>query len=83
MNKIYSTPIWQANDEDGKYAESVHVFTYDDEDEADDFQILSHNEQLASCGFKEEKTPSKGTIHRYVIDASDAYVVIRETEMSW
>lgn len=65
------------------YAELVHVFEYENEDEAEDFQILSHNEQLSMCGFKEERTPSKGTVHRYIIDADDVYVVIRETIMTW
>lgn len=89
MEKLYSTvPVKLATrdlEEEGlnAYSESVYLFKFDNEDEAEEFQILSHNEQLKLCGFKEEATPSKGTIHRYIIDASDYYVVIRETVMSW
>lgn len=88
MKKLFSTEPYNPSvniEEDylGSYSELVHVFAFKDEDEAEDFQILSHNEQLAICGFKEEKTPSKGTVHRYIIDASDAFVVVRETIMSW
>lgn len=83
MRKLFSTKPYEDNSE-GYYAELVHVFDFESEDESEDFQILSHSEQLASCGFKEEKTPAKsGTIHRYVVDASDVFVVIRETVMTW
>lgn len=83
MKKLFQTKPYE-NVEDGEfYAELVHVFEYENEDEAEDFQILSHNEQLSMCGFKEERTPSKGTVHRYLIDADDVYVVIRETIMTW
>lgn len=83
MKQLFSTKPYQTEDEDGQYAESVHVFEFESEDEAEDFQILSHSEQLSMCGFKEERTPSKGTVHRYIIDTSDVFVVIRETVMSW
>lgn len=83
MKKLFSTKPYETEDEDGQYAEAVHIFEYETEDEAEDFQILSHNEQLSMCGFKEERTPSKGTVHRYVIDPSDIFVVIRETTMTW
>lgn len=79
MKKLYSTEPYESQD----YAELVHVFEYEDDEEAEEFQVLSHSEQLASCGFKEERTPSKGTVHRYIIDASDVYVVVRETIMTW
>ena len=83
MKKLFSTKPYE-DESEGYYSELVHVFEFEDEDEAEDFQILSHNEQLSVCGFKaEEKTPSKGTVHRYIIDASDVFVVIRETVMVW
>lgn len=82
MKKLFSTKPYETTD-DGFYSETVHVFEFEDEDEAEDFQVLSHTEQIASCGFKEEKTPSKGTVHRYIVDASDVFVVIRETIMTW
>lgn len=88
MKKLYSTePIILDVDteEEGlnSYSEAVHIFKFEDDDESEDFQVLSHNEQLKMCGFKEESTPSKGTVHRYIIDAGDYYVVVRETTMSW
>lgn len=83
MKNLFSTKPYEDESED-YFAELVHVFEFEDEDEAEDFQILSHNEQLATCGFKEESTPlKKGTIHRYIVDASDVFVVIRETIMKW
>lgn len=83
MKKIFSTDSYKTHDEDGNYEEVVHIFEYETEDEADEFSILSHVEQLAACGFKEEKTPSKGTVHRYMVDAGDALVVVRESIASW
>lgn len=83
MNKIYKTDEYKINEDGDIYAEVVHIFSYETEDEAEDFSILSHEEQLKICGFKEEKTPTKGTVHRYVIDASDAFVVIRENIYTW
>lgn len=83
MKKVFSTRSADFRDSTESYSEIVHIFEFDSEDEAEDFPILSHNEQLSACGFKEERTPSKGTVHRYIVDASDNWVVIRETIMSW
>lgn len=83
MKKLFSTTPYNISEEGELYSESVHIFGFDSEDEAEDFQVLSHSEQLSLCGFKEERTPSKGKVHRYVIDPSDIFVVIRETTMEW
>lgn len=79
MKKVFESKEYT----DDNFMEKVYIFEFEDEDETEDFSVLSHSEQLAECGFKEEKTPSKGTVHRYIIDASDFTVVIRETVMSW
>lgn len=64
--------------------EEVSIFTYENDEEAEDFELLSHKEQLALCGLKEESTPEKsGTVHRYTIDPGDVFVVIRCAIMSW
>lgn len=83
MKKVFSTRSADFKDSDEYCSEIVHIFEFESEDEAEDFPILSHSEQLSACGFKEERTPSKGTVHRYVIDVSDNWVVIIETIMSW
>lgn len=83
MKKIFNTRPYSAQDEDGNFTEIVHIFEFENEDELDDFPILSHNEQLSMCGFKEEKTPIAGTIHRYLIDYSDFTVVVRENIYSY
>lgn len=84
MKKVINTPKFEEENKEGYYSECVYVFEYEDGEE-EDFQLLSHNEQLQLCGFKvEEKTPmDSGTVHRYFIDAGDVYVIIRECIYGW
>lgn len=84
--KIFNNSAKTFVDEDGsKLTESIYVFCYEDEDEADDFELLSHNEQLAELGFKESKTPNteNGSVSRYYIDFSSAFIVVRESKFEW
>lgn len=90
MELIFKTkPVSLVEEDDiegGKFesSESVSIYAFESDDEAEDFELLSHKEQLALCGLKEESTPEKsGTVHRYTIDPGDAYVVIRESVMSF
>ena len=72
--------------EDGEsLEEKVLVFEFDSEEEAEDYEMLSHNEQLAEVGLKENSTPNsnKGTVNRYYIDNSSGFLVIRENIISW
>lgn len=74
------------DEEDGStYAENVYIFQFEDEEEAEDFGLLNHNEQLSELGLKEDRTPAKGpaTVHRYFIDPGDIFVVVRENIISW
>lgn len=80
MTKLYETHSADYSEDDVQGSEKIYVYTNDDED----FELLSHNEQVAALGLsKEMPTPSKGTITRYFIDVSDFFIVVRETKMNW
>lgn len=85
MKSIFkSSPVNVNYDVEDTYIERIHVFEFEDEEESQDFGVLSNAEQLKELGFKEESTPIKGNadLHRYVIDASDVFIVVRETIIS-
>lgn len=86
MELIYKTETAIIPDEEdgGTLEETIYIYRSKDEDLAEDFELLSHAEQLELFGFKEEKTPAnKGTIHRYTIDPGEEYIVVRETTMTF
>lgn len=82
MKKLFETKPYYSNDEDGENTEVTYVFELEDE-EIDDFTILNHVEQLTLLGFKEERTPKSGTVHRYTIYPTDYTVVVVENIMKW
>lgn len=80
MTKLYETHPADYTEDDVQGSEKIYVYTNDDED----FELLSHNEQVAALGLpKEMPTPSKGAITRYFIDVSDFFIIVRETKMNW
>lgn len=84
MKIIFESPCSTIEDDETRIEEKIFVFQYDTEEEVEDFEILSHNEQLLKLGFKaEEKTPStkSGAVNRYFIDPSDSFVVVREVHI--
>lgn len=86
MVKIFESKVKEFEDEDGSVLkEKVMVFEFDDSEEDEDFELLSHNEQLQLLGLKECSTPNKehGTVNRYYIDNSDGFLVVRENIISW
>lgn len=85
MKKIFESELYGLTDEEGSVEEKIYVYAFDNADEADDFSILSHNEQLAELGFKENSTPSsnKGKVNRYFLDASDFTLIVRQTTIAW
>lgn len=80
MTKLYETHEANYYEDDIQGLEKIYIFSNDDED----FEFLSHNEQVAALGLsKEMPTPNKGTITRYFIDVSDFFIVVRETKMTY
>lgn len=84
INEIKSD-VLKDEEDNSIYAENIYIFQFEDEEEEEDFGLLSHNEQLSELGFKEDRTPAKGpaTVHRYFIDPGDVFVVVRENIISW
>lgn len=86
MIEVFRTTKTIKDEDNNDYTERVFVFEYESEDEAEDFQLLNHNEQINACALKKENsTPDKdtGTVNRYFIDFSDCFVIIKEVVMSW
>ena len=86
MIEVFKTAKSIKDEDNNDYVEKIYIFDYESEDEADDFQLLNHNEQISACGLKKENsTPDKdtGTVNRYFIDCSDCFVVVKEVVMSW
>lgn len=80
MTKLYETHTADYSEDGVQGSEKIYVYANDDED----FELLSHNEQVSALGLPNEMpTPSKGTITRYFIDVSDFFIVVRETKMTW
>lgn len=79
-------------EEDGaqmECAEQLRVFQWgDDDEEADDFELLSHNEKVAFLGLeKEAATPNgnKGKVTRHTIDGDSMtnFVIVVSNTTSW
>lgn len=85
MKKIFESEKMVVNDEELTTTNQVLVFAYEDEDEADEFPMLAHKEQLAELGLKEESTPSTNhaTFNRYFIEPSDSFVVVNATNYKY
>lgn len=86
MTKLFETSS-EFKDDGEVTVETVKVYEFDDLGEADDFSSFSHEEQCKEIGVKEEPTPSPsakhGEMRRYVFDASDALLVVREFMYKW
>lgn len=80
MDKLFETHAANYSEDGMQFSEKVYVFKNEDED----FELLSHNEQVSMLGLpKELPTPSKGSVTRYYIDVSDSFIVVRENKMAW
>lgn len=78
MVKVFESPVDTLEEEDMVVSNQIIVFKYENEDEADDFMMLAHREQLSELGLKEEATPEgeHGNLHRYSIEPNDSFVVV-------
>lgn len=84
MHKMYSLDqdydLKFFEEDEVEYLSNIYIFEYESEEEADDFGFLSFDEQLMLMGFREDKTPmGSGTVHRYVVDFDETFVIVRET----
>lgn len=83
MVKLHEAVSEVMKDEDGSsYQEKAYIFAYSSGREAEDFELLTHDEQIKACKLEKEeeiKSFSHGTtVHRYTVDAGDFYVFVRE-----
>lgn len=88
MIKLYGTAaeeVFYDEDEKETQFESVTVFKFENEDEAEEFSYLTHNEQIKALGLPEEKklTNTITEIHRYFIDVGDMFVVVRDNSTTF
>lgn len=72
------------HDEDASIKEDICVYEASSED-IEDFELLSHVEQLEFFNLKEEKTPNTthGSVTRYYFDVSTSFIVVHQTTISW
>lgn len=87
MIKTYESPVEKIFDEEETVEEQILVYKFNNENEAETFSILSHDEQIKALkGFvSEESTPNTdhGRVTRYYFDTSDIFVVVRRNVISW
>lgn len=84
MEKIFETKGKIISDEDSSVQENVIMYEVSPE-ELEDFELLSHAEQLAWLKLKEDKTPSTehGSVTRYYFDVSTSFITVHETTTVW
>lgn len=84
-NKIFETSVKEIKEEDIKISEKIYIFEFEDDIESEDFELYSHNEQLAELGFKENTTPNtkSGKVVRYSIECLDSFIIVIETITEW
>lgn len=86
MTLLYETPCTLLKDEDeSSIEETVSIYQFEDF-ESEDFELLSHNEQISYLHLEKEKsTPNAdhGTVTRYIFDPSDAFLVVRKNIITW
>lgn len=87
MKLIFDSGVKAYNDADGDYKEQLRIFEFE-EDDNEDFELLSHNEKIAELGIeKEGSTPNKdhGSVVRHNIDndSMSDYVIVTTNTISW
>lgn len=86
MTLMYETPTVVLKDEDGSSVEETVLIYRFEEFESEDFELLSHNEQVSYLHLEKEKsTPNSdhGTVTRYSMDPSDSFLIVRKNVITW
>lgn len=86
MEKIFESDFVEIEAEDSTISEKIYIYKFDDEFESEDFELLSHSEQIYELKLnKESSTPNttSGTVNRYYIDISSSFCVVRENIITW
>lgn len=88
MIMVYESPVEKIFDEEETVEEQILVYKFNNENEAEMFSILSHDEQIMKTSkdyVGEELTPNTdhGRVVRYYFDTSDIFVVVRKNVISW